>query len=830
MDADAFSDVEILDSPPPKLARPLISARAPSRALTSSGRATSTTLKDVDNDGTPGEDPGQEKKVHKNLAFYLRWFTLSKEVGGNRWFSCTGCGEKGQNATFAKPHFKMCRIANPDAINDWNKTFPLDKISAGQSLITRFARNEPAKEKTHPGGFHEALSRLVVRRHLPFSAVDWPEMRGMLDYVFRMGKEAAAKDELKIPHRKQFVSDALLGPQGLIPSLVNEALARHLPYKESCGSNLIFDGVRDVNKAQLLNFLVQSGPVKTVVLVGRVGPHSQTAEFVANVGRGVLSKAINFDELNMGGGGASVLLADNTESQDQTALHKAFSTMLSLSDTICFIGSDNASNVQTAIHELERDLKLVGWGCMAHVYSRVAQKVCSVFDFAPMLHDIVDLFNRTWLREELRRQSGSILVNPSGTRFLKDYLVASKVLKQWDHLCDVTAVSGFNAFISKADDDLKEQGLRVREFLVAGTSKRRILLLKSVLGEFLKTARMFDSSSQYLNCFVYSSFSLLPETIKLVLANPVYADLDLSENFYNDIANAIIGAWDKFHKPVYGAGFMLCHLHIDAVRELKRIDRSEFNSLFEDTVAVIVAMFCRWAPRASIVRDKILDLEDEAVRLFEEQVRSDLEDMVAGCGLWTTFNHATYHNDGCDPRRFWDYKAPTTCFAEYAIRIVCLDPTSSSDAERLHLITKLFRTKQRNSLSYTAVHGLSFAKVEMLQNESGNSAGLEWNELRAIHSRMRIVSDTEEKWAEAQAARWLKEQEEAEAAEEKGEGGAGCEGANGGEGAGNVDLPTEEQEPEVELEQHVMSARGRRRKKKIFADMVRLDDDGGLAY
>ena len=46
------------------------------------------------------------------------------------------------------------------------------------------------------------------------------------------------------------------------------------------GSNLILDDVRDVNKAQPINFLAQSGPVRTAVVVGRVGPQAQTSEFL----------------------------------------------------------------------------------------------------------------------------------------------------------------------------------------------------------------------------------------------------------------------------------------------------------------------------------------------------------------------------------------------------------------------------------------------------------------------------------------------------------------------------------------------------------------------
>jgi len=87
----------------------------------------------------------------------------------------------------------------------------------------------------------------------------------------------------------------------------------------------------------------------------------------------------------------------------------------------------------------------------------------------------------------------------------------------------------------------------VRDFLNDPTSRPRVSLVKAILAEFLKMARMFDSSSQFLNCFVYSSYSALPETIKIVLANPshIKTELNLSNAFFNDLADIVASGWEN---------------------------------------------------------------------------------------------------------------------------------------------------------------------------------------------------------------------------------------------------------------------------------------------
>jgi len=92
-------------------------------------------------------------------------------------------------------------------------------------------------------------------------------------------------------------------------------------------------------------------------------------------------------------------------------------------------------------------------------------------------------------------------------------------------------------------------------------------------------------------------------------------------------------------------------------------------------------------------------------------------------------------------------------------------PSASFDSERLHQVTKMFRTKQRNGLLYVTNHALSFAKLEMMHDASGAAAGLKWPELRAIHQKMNVVSDTEEIWAAQQDQRWRDEDQQVETEE-----------------------------------------------------------------
>jgi len=361
----------------------------------------------------------------------------------------------------------------------------------------------------------------------------------------------------------------------------------------------------------------------------------------------------------------------------------------------------------------------------------------------------------------------------------------------------------------------------VRDFLNDPTSRPRVSLVKAILAEFLKMARMFDSSSQFLNCFVYSSYSALPETIKIVLANPshIKTELNLSNAFFNDLADIVASGWEKFHHPVYSAGFVLCHLHIDALRALMVTDNAEFKSLLQDTVLVLSMMFCRWAPTALTTRKVPLELDDHDVLQFGDNVCNELEDFAAGTGNWQDFNFSTFDCDSTDPRRFWTHKAPPTILNEFAVRIVCLDPVSS-DVERLHKITKANRTKTRSRLKYTVNQALSFGKLQLIHSNNPPK-GLSWADLRGLHNRMMTVTDDEDQWAQLLHEKWANEARSIDVKEE--EGVLSPEDDNG-----NVQSDEEHvgSEPEVS---HVIAERGRRRRSRIFNDFVRLDNDGGLA-
>jgi len=323
-----------------------------------------------------------------------------------------------------------CLADNAEAMVAFKSAFPKHKDFGGQSKIDRFLTRLEKRELPTKSGLEDLVARLFVRHSMPFSAVDWSELHVLLRYAHSMGEMNV---QLELPARRQFVDRSLLGSSGLISTLVQDVPIKHRPYAAPCGSNLMFDGVTDVNKVSLMNFMIQSGNVKTVVLTARAGANRQTADFVAGVARGILQQKVNFNGLDIGGDPL-----DNEEvavdDKDQSPLFQAFNKVLSLANTVCFVGSDNASNVQGAISKLEEEFKVVGWGCVAHATSRLAENLCGVLEIIiGSMHDVVDFFmSVTVMKELLRSEARKILIRPCGTRFLSTYLVASRLLEVFD--------------------------------------------------------------------------------------------------------------------------------------------------------------------------------------------------------------------------------------------------------------------------------------------------------------------------------------------------------------------------------------------------------------
>ena len=192
--SDFVRDVEIVENP---------------AEASNSKRASS---KDVENRQKDAE-LDKPSRSDKRTSFYGEYFDLGHIKQRNRMWKCKRCGVSGYNSTFARPHFRTCYAAQQAAISRWNEVFPSEPIESGQTSIV--AHLKPISRPTMLG-FEECLARLVVRRNLPFVAVDWPELRDTLECAFSLGKRAASGDMLRIPYRRQFVDRCLLGDDGFV--------------------------------------------------------------------------------------------------------------------------------------------------------------------------------------------------------------------------------------------------------------------------------------------------------------------------------------------------------------------------------------------------------------------------------------------------------------------------------------------------------------------------------------------------------------------------------------------------------------------------------------
>jgi hypothetical protein len=788
------------------------------------------------------ESPEERQvRVHKNTAFYLRYFRKLSTKGGNTLYSClkVKCGASGQNATFAKKHFKLCMGGNKDAVADWNEVFPKEKLVVGQSqpLISSYPTAAQPTVKPTRSGLEHLLAALVVRHHLPYSIVDYPAFREVIEYAALLGRGTSDNFDLKIPSRRQFVDRVLLGDEGFITSRVNAALKRHERFSRPRGTNLMFDGVRDYNKAQLLNFVARSGSARSVLLIGRVGVHSQTGEFIAAAVGAILDKKIDFEGLDFGGEGISAQLEDGAEPKGIT---REFSRMLELANTVAFAGSDNAASVQNALQRVSEERCIVIWGDVSHLINLMCAKAAGAFDFIDTVKKISAVFN-TKMREEVRAATGKLVPKHCETRFMSIIIIIKVIIDIFEALETLTARKPWRDFVNSADAALKESCREVEVFLRNESSKIRLELSLQILNVFALPLRLFDSSSEFANCFVYSLIDAIPESLKLVLARPQFRrkGINADEGFYNMLADASVDSWTKHRKPVFHAGYVLCPEHIEKLCALMLDDRDEFDLLMSDTLDVIVMMFRRWAPKQACVREKMLEADSDEVLEWRQKVRRDLESMVQRTGEFFGFD---FEKESCDtdPCTFWLLRVPgSVSFREYASRIVSLDP-SSCDIERVHQVAKQVRSKKKARIKYTSAHLLSFAKVDMLQDEGSSPKGMSWDKLKRVHEVIYNVTDREETWLNDQEAQWAREtaaeekaeEEEAAAAAAEEDNGSGAESDDKGESSASLEArnaaAADEAAAEAAAEEQVrpnVSRSGRVRKEKILHDMVRFDDD-----
>ena len=227
-------------------------------------------------------------------------------------------------------------------------------------------------------------------------------------------------------------------------------------------------------------------------------------------------------------------------------------------------------------------------------------------------------------------------------------------------------------------------------------------------------ARMFDSSSPFSVCFVYSMWSMLNESIKVGLANN--QEVPVAGGVFDQMVNAVLADWGNFDHDVYSAAFLLCQLHHQTVAELHRGDREEFSGLRDATIRTLVRSFRRWAPNAQGARAVSLAEDDDAVSEWKNIAEEALDAYILQEKPWKP----GFINDALakrtSPVRFWSIRAPSTCLNEYAARIVSLN-VSSSEAERTHKVFKANRSKTRNRLSYPLNQGLAFAKIELARDQ-----------------------------------------------------------------------------------------------------------------
>ena len=497
-------------------------------------------------------------------------------------------------------------------------------------------------------------------------------------------------------------------------------------------------------------------------------------------------------------------------------LRASMKPALELMNCVWAAGTDGPPAARDALVELEADVGLVSWNCMAHTLRRVAASVADALqdDLTGPLEKLV------WFVRELA-PSGEALLRGCGdgvgngpgaprsyeeTRAVGLYAAASRVVREYGKLRSILRPSLYPA---RPWSSTNATSVELSALVDGPAFAKRLKFFKAVLLAIFRAARVFDTpQGRFTNCFAYSGLNAAVANVQRVCARAEFAAnaQGVREQDRLAVAQTIVRCWDVFHKPVNAAGFVLCHVHHEQLCRMLTADNEEFRTLLDNTADALCNAFRIWDPAAASTRDGSQVPNDScAVVQYRRLIVDALEAYVISDNEWSGFDWTDFHAhpELTDPVHFWALKAPRLSALRIpAARVVSLSVVIAGVE---HVIRKADA-----SGAHEGNCGLTFGNLELVAAEQPPAAQPSWAQMVASHEQ--VVATTpndagDEAWVDALVAKWRASEEAAKASRR------GYVDAN----AVPVVLDVPVQAPEL-------SARGRQRIKKVFGDaFVRAD-------
>jgi hypothetical protein len=288
----------------------------------------------------------------------------------------------------------------------------------------------PTKEE-----LNEQLGIVFMRNSLPFSLIDEPEFRRLLEMTSLYG-HASHTGNLNLVARTTLSTKVIPDASR---KFALSALSRH---KNSSiyGSSLVFDGVTTVNKDQVINFMLETAEVKSLYTSHVMTGGRATGEYL----NGLCEELLD-GEYNLGEG-------------------KALEEMRSY---VWAFGSDNAANVQNCLSRLNVSRGIVIFGCQVHAMNNVIEGVVDCLESTCIadMHLVIRIFrNYRQPKSILKAAGGKILIRVAGTRFASNFLAISRLLSMRKCIKDSVNSEDYKEFY-KGTPDVKDDAMRAKNIL-----------------------------------------------------------------------------------------------------------------------------------------------------------------------------------------------------------------------------------------------------------------------------------------------------------------------------------------------------------------------------
>jgi len=688
---------------------------------------------------------------------------------------------------------------------------------------------------------NKQLAKFVVENNLPANIATSQELQTLVNMVAK--RAVIQRDRVvELCSPRHLVEKCIEGPDGILAECVTRIVQVLEPLAKSCSLVVNADGATDTLGQSLQVVLMQAKDEMSLMgtVLGRL--EACDADFYTSVYATAAAGACDLSDLTL----ECHLAKLAGEALDAPAVGSVQHSLAQLQRlaqkyTMAAVG-DNATAVRKGLQQLYEKDKIVPMGCQAHAFSNVLKHFMRLLqgELLEPAAKVVELFRinpfRQMLRETARGGESASLKAPSNTRFHYWGPVLEQIRAQRKALYDVVNSYDYKeANASRNNGDIQKLKADVKTIV---TDDRFFLWTDFSLSAFnplIRIIRLFDSSAPFAISLVRPLWDGLFETFALIMGDERFRGL-IQDNrlIFADLVEMLERDRARYHFDTYDVAWFLSPLAHEQAKALDADGDAEFEALLDKSADLLASMYCRMSS-TGVVREQILDKDNEDVVKFMKQAKKDVKAMILGLQGWEGVDFGGQAVREENPFDFLCLNGPSKPFKMYAARLLTWCP-STAIAERAHKKIKANHTPASNRLGYVRNLGRTVIHLEMAKAAAKTDHGMTWLELVGTFDALNDVSaegETNIAWTVDQFYTDKPEAEDSDKAATEAESGSTTTTASTQASPAACSLQSDESNdapvPSATAVEQVRTSRsGRRLKAKFDEVFVRLDEDGGL--